>query len=67
MAYKCKSCNKVSKGKKQKSLSSFFKKHRCPGCGSFDFIDIGDLIGLIYDFEELIFDFKAESSIRKKK
>jgi hypothetical protein len=61
MAYKCRSCNKISKGKKQKSLSSFFKKHRCPGCGSFDFIDIGDPIGLIYDFEELIFDLIEET------
>lgn len=61
MAYKCKSCNKISKGKKQRSITSFFKKHRCQGCGSFDFIDLGEVIGLIYDFEELIFDFVEET------
>lgn len=60
MAYKCTRCKKVSRGKKSKGITSFHKKHRCPGCGSFYFIEVGDELGLAIDFEELIFDFVGE-------
>lgn len=59
-AYKCKRCQKVSRGKKKKGISSFHKKHRCPGCGSFYFFEIDIVDGLIFDFEELIFDYEGE-------
>ena len=55
MAYKCKSCKKVARGKKKKTASTLFKKHCCPGCGSYDFDFIEDTVDLIYDFEEIAF------------
>lgn len=59
-AYKCKRCQKISKGKKKKGIDSFHKKHRCPGCGSFYFFEIDIVDGLIFDFDELIFDYEGE-------
>ena len=59
-AYKCKKCQKVSKGKKSKGVTTFHKKHRCPGCGSFYFFKIDIFDGLIFDFEELVFDYEGE-------
>lgn len=56
MAFKCRSCSKISRGKKAKSLTTVFKKHKCQGCGSTDFFFISDSMDLIYDFDELVFD-----------
>lgn len=59
MAYECSQCLKVSKGKKKKSLGVLFKRHRCPGCGSYSFTEIADFVGENYDFEELVLDFSV--------
>jgi hypothetical protein len=61
MAYQCKSCKKVSRKKKKKALGDMLKKHRCMGCGSYDFIEIDDTPDLLYDFEELVFYFMEDS------
>ena len=60
MAYQCKSCKKVSRKKKKKALGDMLKKHRCMGCGSYDFIEIDDTPDLLYDFEELVFYFMED-------
>ena len=56
MAHRCKSCKKVSRGKKKPMITTH-KRHCCPGCGGTDFEIIDDAIDMVYDFEELIFDF----------
>lgn len=56
MAYRCKSCKKVARGKRKKTASTLLKKHCCPGCGSFELDLFDDDLGLIYDFEELGFE-----------
>jgi len=63
MAYKCKSCKKIAKEKKKKTASTLFKKHCCPGCGSYDFDIIEDSLDLIYDFEEIAFCLLDSSEI----
>jgi hypothetical protein len=56
MAYRCKNCKKIARGKKKKTASTLLKRHCCPGCGFFEFDLIEGTLDLIYDFDELAFD-----------